>query len=217
MRSAKAESGKVWVKSSLTRLYDRAPSRALAEQYQLEFVDLEGLTDQRSHALTETLARRWRCVRTGDGVFLAVADHGTWQTRTTCVSPSAQLSAAVAGADRSTGDSRPHHQSLELVAEDSEQTTAHGSGAPRHRDMGLERQPVNAVSVRGRRGLRHSLQAARTEMVVRSASTVMRELTSDPETHAARGRERLKIVRPATTSPIAVLRREHREAFSAPA
>ena len=88
--------GQVVVELGLTT--ERAVAGALAEQYGLEYVDLDGFEpDPNAVALlTETVARRYEAlpIRIGpDGLpLLAVSDPTTSRRRTTSASPSGRIS-----------------------------------------------------------------------------------------------------------------------------
>ena len=153
----KAESGKrlgeIIVDLGFTT--ERAIAGALAEQYQLEYVDLEGLKLDRNAVtlLTETLARRYEALPIRileDGVpLLAVADP-TNLANADDLRFALGANFRLAVAERKQIDlaiSRAYHQSLELIAEDSEQTTAHEEQVLHDiRDMASSAPTINLVN-----------------------------------------------------------------------
>jgi len=207
----KAESGKrlgeIIVDLGFTT--ERAIAGALAEQYQLEYVDLEGLKLDRSAVtlLTETLARRYEALPIRileDGVpLLAVADP-TNLANADDLRFALGANFRLAVAERKQIDlaiSRAYHQSLELIAEDSEQTTAHEEQVLHDiRDMASSAPTINLVnsllkSAVEERASDIHFEPARTEMVVRiRVDGVMRELATIPKHMQPAVASRLKIM-----------------------
>ena len=207
----KAESGKrlgeIIVDLGFTT--ERAIAGALAEQYQLEFVDLEGLKLDRNAVtlLTETLARRYEALPIRileDGVpLLAVADP-TNLANADDLRFALGANFRLAVAERRQIDlaiSRAYHQSLELVAEDSEQTTAHEEQVLHDiRDMASSAPTINLVNALLKSAVEEGasdihFEPARTEMVVRiRVDGVMRELATIPKHMQPAVASRLKIM-----------------------
>jgi type IV pilus assembly protein PilB len=207
----KAESGKrlgeIIVDLGFTT--ERAIAGALAEQYQLEYVDLEGLKLDRNAVtlLTETLARRYEALPIRileDGVpLLAVADP-TNLANADDLRFALGANFRLAVAERKQIDlaiSRAYHQSLELIAEDSEQTTAHEEQVLHDiRDMASSAPTINLVNSLLKTAVEEGasdihFEPARTEMVVRiRVDGVMRELATIPKHMQPAVASRLKIM-----------------------
>ena len=188
---------------------ERAIAGALAEQYGLEYVDLEGLKLDRDAVglLTEPLARRYEALpirMLEDGVpLLAVADP-------TNLSNADDLRFALganfrlAVAERRQIDlaiSRAYRQSLELIAEDNEQTTAIEEQVVHDlRDMASSAPTINLVNSVLKTAVEQGasdihFEPGRTDTVVRiRVDGVMRELTTVPKHMQPAVASRLKIM-----------------------
>jgi type IV pilus assembly protein PilB len=207
----KAESGKrlgeIIVDLGFTT--ERAIAGALAEQYQLEYVDLEGLKLDRDAValLTEPLARRYEAlpIRIGeDGVPLLAVTDPTNLANADDLRFALGANFRLAVAERKQIDlaiSRAYRQSLELIAEDSAQTTAHEEQVLHDiRDLASSAPTINLVNSLLKTAVEEGasdihFEPTRTEMVVRiRVDGVMRELATIPKHMQPAVASRLKIM-----------------------
>jgi type IV pilus assembly protein PilB len=188
---------------------ERAIAGALAEQYELEYVDLEGLKlDQEAVGLlTETLARRYEALPIRileDGVPLLAVTDPTNLTNADDLRFALGATFRLAVAERKQIDlaiSRAYRKSLELVAEDGEQASAHNEQALHDlHDMASSAPTINLVNSLLRTAVEEGasdihFEPARLEMVVRiRVDGVMRELTTIPKHMQPAVTSRLKIM-----------------------
>ena len=199
--------GQVVVELGLTT--ERAVAGALAEQYGLEYVDLDGFEpDPNAVALlTETVARRYEAlpIRIGpDGLpLLAVSDPTNVATAddlrfalgtnfALAVAEQAQLDLAI---------SRAYRRSVELVTNAGDDTGA-GDGPPIHdiRDMASSAPTINLVNSLLTTAVEESasdihFEPRRDDMAVRiRIDGVMRDLSTIPKHMVAGVVSRLKIM-----------------------
>ena len=207
----KAESGKRLGEIIVDLGYttERAMAGALAEQYQLEYVDLEGLKLDRDAValLTEPLARRYEALPIRileDGVPLLAVSDPTNLANADDLRFALGANFRLAVAERKQIDlaiSRAYRQSLELIAEDSAQTTAHEEQVLHDiRDLASSAPTINLVNSLLKTAVEEGasdihFEPTRTEMVVRiRVDGVMRELATIPKHMQPAVASRLKIM-----------------------
>jgi type IV pilus assembly protein PilB len=188
---------------------ERAIAGALAEQYDLEYVDLEGL--QLDHdavaLLTETLARRYEALPIrilADGVPLLAVTDPTNLANADDLRFALGANFRLAVAERKQIDlaiSRAYRRSLELIAEEGEQTAALEEQVLHDlRDMASSAPTINLVNSLLRTAVEEGasdihFEPARMEMVVRiRVDGVMRELATIPKHMQPAVTSRLKIM-----------------------
>ncbi len=207
----KAESGKrlgeIIVELGFTT--ERAIAGALAEQYGLEYVDLEGLKLDRDAValLTETLARRYEALPIrilDDGVLLLAVTDPTNLANADDLRFALGANFRLAVAERKQIDlaiSRAYRQSLELIAEDTEQTAASEDQVVHDlRDMASSAPTITLVNSLLRTAVEEGasdihFEPQRNEMIVRiRVDGVMRELATIPKHMQPAVASRLKIM-----------------------
>jgi type IV pilus assembly protein PilB len=207
----KAESGKrlgeIIVDLGFTT--ERAIAGALAEQYGLEYIDLEGLKLDREAVglLTEALARRYEALPIrilDDGVPLLAVTDPTNLANADELRFALGATFRLAVAERKQIDlaiSRAYRQTLELIAEDGEHTAAHDEQAIHDlRDMASSAPTINLVNSLLKTAVEEGasdihFEPGRTEMVVRiRVDGVMRELTTIPKHMQPAVASRLKVM-----------------------
>ena len=206
----KAESGKrlgeIIVELGFTT--ERAIAGALAEQYGLEYVDLEGLKLDRDAValLTETLARRYEALPIrilDDGVLLLAVTDPTNLANADDLRFALGANFRLAVAERKQIDlaiSRAYRQSLELIAEDTEQTANEEQVVHDLRDMASSAPTITLVNSLLRTAVEEGasdihFEPQRNEMIVRiRVDGVMRELATIPKHMQPAVASRLKIM-----------------------
>ena len=207
----KAESGKrlgeIIVELGFTT--ERAIAGALAEQYGLEYVDLEGLKLDRDAValLTETLARRYEALPIrilDDGVLLLAVTDPTNLANADDLRFALGANFRLAVAERKQIDlaiSRAYRQTLELIAEDTEQTAASEDQVVHDlRDMASSAPTITLVNSLLRTAVEEGasdihFEPQRNEMIVRiRVDGVMRELATIPKHMQPAVASRLKIM-----------------------
>ena len=198
--------GEIVVELDLTT--ERAIAGALAEQYQLEYVDLDAITIDK-HAvslLPEELARRYEALPLRvleDGTLLLAVTDPTNLANADDLRFALGSSFRIAVAERGRLElaiARAYRRSLQLLAEDDEDVATEEARMNDIRDLASSAQTINLVNQILTTALQHGasdlhFEPRRDDLLVRiRVDGVMRELASVPQHMQQAVVSRLKIM-----------------------